>query len=44
LAKQKGGKEVEKIRKSNISYKNTNQIPREKEIEELKIFVGEPVN
>lgn len=40
LAKQKGGREVEKVRKSNASYKNLNQMPKEREIEELKIFVG----
>ncbi|CAG7817942.1 unnamed protein product [Allacma fusca] len=39
LAQQKGGKEVDKIRKSNVSYKNVNQIPKEKEVEQLKIFV-----
>jgi len=40
LAKQKGGVETEKVRKSNVSYKNVNQMPREKEIEDLKIYVG----
>jgi hypothetical protein len=40
LAKQKGGHEVEKIRKSNVAYKNANQMPREREIEDLKIYVG----
>lgn len=39
LAQQKGGKEVEKVRKSTVSYKNSSSLPREKEIEELKIYV-----
>lgn len=39
LAQQKGGKEVEKVRKSNVSYKNYNIVPREKEIEDLRIYV-----
>ncbi|ODM94648.1 FACT complex subunit spt16 [Orchesella cincta] len=39
LAQLKGGKEVEKVRKSTASYKNTNQWPRDKEVEELKIYV-----
>lgn len=39
LAQQKGGKEVEKVRKSNVSYKNTNQVPRERDVEDLKIYV-----
>ncbi|XP_021699139.1 FACT complex subunit spt16 isoform X1 [Aedes aegypti] len=39
LAKQGGGKETEKIRKSTISYKGVNQMPREPEVKELKLFV-----
>lgn len=41
LAKQTGGKEEEKVRKSTISYKSVNQMPREPEVKELKLFVGE---
>ncbi|XP_026473184.1 FACT complex subunit spt16 [Ctenocephalides felis] len=39
LAKQTGGKEEEKVRKSTISYKSVNQMPREPEVKELKLFV-----
>ncbi|XP_065074027.1 FACT complex subunit spt16 [Ochlerotatus camptorhynchus] len=39
LAKQGGGKETEKVRKSTISYKGVNQMPREPEVKELKLFV-----
>ncbi|XP_055626889.1 FACT complex subunit spt16 isoform X2 [Toxorhynchites rutilus septentrionalis] len=39
LAKQGGGKESEKVRKSTVSYKSVNQMPREPEIKELKLFV-----
>lgn len=40
LEKQNGVKETEKIRKSTVSYKSTNQMPREPEVKELKLFVG----
>lgn len=39
LAKQGDGKEVEKVRKSTVSYKGVNQMPREPEVKELKLFV-----
>ncbi|KAL9700526.1 hypothetical protein quinque_003967 [Culex quinquefasciatus] len=39
LAKQGDGKEVEKVRKSTVSYKGVNQMPREAEVKELKLFV-----
>uniref|UniRef100_A0A6M2DW00 FACT complex subunit n=1 Tax=Xenopsylla cheopis TaxID=163159 RepID=A0A6M2DW00_XENCH len=39
LAKQTGGKEEEKVRKSTISYKSLNHMPREPEVKELKLFV-----
>lgn len=41
LAKQSSGKEGEKLRKSTISYKSTSQMPRENEVKELKLYVGE---
>lgn len=41
LAQQSGGKEQEKVRKSTVSYKNIGQIPREPEVQELKLYVGE---
>lgn len=41
LEKQDGAKETEKIRKSTVSYKSINQMPREPEVKELKLFVGE---
>lgn len=41
LEKQDGIKETEKIRKSTVSYKSVNQMPRESEVKELKLFVGE---
>lgn len=40
LEKQNGVKETEKVRKSTVSYKSINQLPREQEIKELKLFVG----
>lgn len=40
LEKQDGSKETEKIRKSTVSYKSVNQMPREPEVKELKLFVG----
>lgn len=41
LEKQGGVKEAEKVRKSTISYKSVNQMPREPEVKELKLYVGE---
>lgn len=41
LAKQSGGKDSEKIRKSTVSYKSVSQMPRENEVKELKLYVGE---
>lgn len=40
LAEQSSGKEAQKIRKSNVSYKNRNQMPQEREVKDLKIYVG----
>lgn len=40
LEKQDGVKEAEKVRKNTVSYKSVNQMPREPEIKELKLFVG----
>jgi nucleosome binding factor SPN SPT16 subunit len=40
LSEQSSGRQSSKIRKSNVSYKNADQIPNEPEIKELKIFVG----
>lgn len=39
LSKQSGGKEAEKIRKSTVSYKSVNQMPREPEVKDLKLYV-----
>lgn len=39
LSKQSGGKEAEKIRKSTVSYKSVNQMSREPEVKDLKLFV-----
>ncbi|KAL1441416.1 hypothetical protein MTO96_001056 [Rhipicephalus appendiculatus] len=39
LASQRGVQKDEKIRKSNVSYKSVNQMPKEPEVKELKIFV-----
>lgn len=39
LARQSGGKEAEKVRKSTSSYKSVNQMPREPEVKELKLYV-----
>ncbi|XP_063983531.1 FACT complex subunit spt16 isoform X1 [Diachasmimorpha longicaudata] len=39
LAQQSGGKEQEKIRKSTVSYKSLNHMPRETEVKELKLYV-----
>lgn len=39
LSRQSGGKEAEKIRKSTVSYKSVNQMPREPEVKDLKLYV-----
>lgn len=39
LALLKGKKEDQKVRKSTVSYKSTNLLPREPEISDLKIYV-----
>lgn len=39
LARQSGGKEAEKVRKSTVSYKSVNQMPREPEVKDLKLYV-----
>ncbi|XP_054165372.1 FACT complex subunit spt16-like [Oppia nitens] len=39
LASKSGSKKEETSRKSNISYKNVNQMPKEPEVGDLKIFV-----
>ncbi|XP_008559292.1 FACT complex subunit spt16 isoform X1 [Microplitis demolitor] len=39
LAQQSGGKEQEKVRKSTVSYKSLNHMPREPEVKELKLYV-----
>uniref|UniRef100_A0AAV2KM71 FACT complex subunit n=1 Tax=Knipowitschia caucasica TaxID=637954 RepID=A0AAV2KM71_KNICA len=39
LTEQKGGQQIQKARKSNVSYKNVSQMPREKDIREMKIFI-----
>ncbi|XP_014244216.1 FACT complex subunit spt16 isoform X2 [Cimex lectularius] len=39
LAAQSGGRQEEKVRKSNISYKSRSQMPNEPEVKELKIYV-----
>ncbi|KAK9503561.1 hypothetical protein O3M35_010094 [Rhynocoris fuscipes] len=39
LAAQSSGRQEEKVRKSNISYKSRSQMPNEPEVKELKIFV-----
>lgn len=41
LAKQSGAKDVEKVRKNTVSYKNVNQMPRVTEIKEMKIYVDQ---
>lgn len=41
LAKQGGAKDVEKVRKNTISYKNFNQMPRVPEVKELKLYVDQ---
>ncbi|XP_043473155.1 FACT complex subunit spt16 isoform X2 [Leptopilina heterotoma] len=39
LAQKSGTKEQEKIRKSTVSYKSTNHMPREPEVSDLKLYV-----
>lgn len=39
LASQRGVQKDEKIRKSNVSYKSVNQLPKEPEVKDLKVFV-----
>ncbi|XP_016115806.1 FACT complex subunit SPT16 [Sinocyclocheilus grahami] len=39
LTEQKGGQQIQKARKSNVSYKNVSQMPREKDIRDMKIFI-----
>lgn len=41
LAKQSGSKDVDKVRKNTISYKNANQMPRVPEVKELKLYVDQ---
>ncbi|KAG9331037.1 hypothetical protein JZ751_020420 [Albula glossodonta] len=39
LTEQKGEQQIHKARKSNVSYKSPSQMPREKEIREMKIYI-----
>uniref|UniRef100_A0A673AZ33 FACT complex subunit n=1 Tax=Sphaeramia orbicularis TaxID=375764 RepID=A0A673AZ33_9TELE len=39
LTEQKGEQHIQKARKSNVSYKNVSQMPREKDIRDMKIFI-----
>ncbi|MEQ2168211.1 FACT complex subunit SPT16, partial [Goodea atripinnis] len=39
LTEQKGEQHMQKARKSNVSYKNVSQMPKEKEIREMKIYI-----
>ncbi|KAM8961845.1 FACT complex subunit SPT16 [Pelodytes ibericus] len=39
LTEQKGEKETLKARKSNVSYKNSSQMPKEPDIREMKIYI-----
>uniref|UniRef100_A0AAU7BN93 FACT complex subunit n=1 Tax=Henosepilachna vigintioctopunctata TaxID=420089 RepID=A0AAU7BN93_9CUCU len=41
LAKQSGAKDVEKVRKNNVSYKNASQMPRDSEVKQLKLYVDQ---
>lgn len=41
LAKQSGAKDVEKVRKNTVSYKNSSQMPRVPEVKELKLYVDQ---
>lgn len=40
MEKQDGTKETEKVRKNTVSYKSVNQMPREAEVKDLKLYVG----
>lgn len=40
LALLKGKKEDQKVRKSTVSYRSSNVMPREPEISDLRIYVG----
>lgn len=40
LSEQSSGTQSEKVKKSNVSYKNHDQMPLEKDVRQLKIFVG----
>ena len=44
LAQKSDAKEGEKIRKSTVSYKSTNHMPREPEVTDLKLYVGKYAN
>lgn len=39
LTEKQGEQQTQKARKSNVSYKNVSQMPREKDIREMKIFI-----
>ncbi|KAJ8268590.1 hypothetical protein COCON_G00137620 [Conger conger] len=39
LTEQKGEQQIHKARKSNVSYKSVSQMPRERDIREMKIFI-----
>ncbi|XP_023688342.1 FACT complex subunit SPT16 [Paramormyrops kingsleyae] len=39
LTEQKGEQMIQKARKSNVSYKNISQMPREREIREMKLYI-----
>lgn len=44
LRRMKAGgdmKETEKVRKAPVSYRSAGQLPREPEVKQLKIYVGE---
>ncbi|XP_061108876.1 FACT complex subunit SPT16-like isoform X2 [Conger conger] len=39
LTEQKGERQIQKARKSNVSYKSSTQMPRERDLREMKIFI-----
>ncbi|OCT98054.1 hypothetical protein XELAEV_18010282mg [Xenopus laevis] len=39
LTEQKGGQQTMKARKSNVSYKNASQVPKEPELREMKLYI-----
>lgn len=39
LTEQKGEQQAQKARKSNVSYKNSSQLPKESEIREMRIYI-----